>query len=334
MSMELDHSFTVPVPPEQAWDVLLDVAKVAPCMPGAQVDTVDGDGVPPAEGQGGTSFADLQGDGLVQDRDESDRSVLVEASGKEMRGSGTAWATVRAALRPENGSSPASATVVTLHTTLNVTGRPAQFGRGVITEVGSRLIDKFADNLAQQLASGAVFVPAPDGGATASASAAAPAPPTGEATAPPAPSPALGPTLGLGPSPGRPASACLPHLPAAPLPPRLHLLPHLAGLHRHARPAHLRRHIHRSGLRRYSRPVRLRRRLHPHRTGLHRHSRPTRLRRHIPPQQPASSDASTSAASSDASTSAALPSASAPVTAGASAPSASASSAVPPAPWG
>ncbi len=69
-----------------------------------------------------------------------------------MRGSGTASATVRAALAPENGSD--AATLVTLHTTLNVTGRPAQFGRGVIAEVGSRLIDKFADNLAQQLSGG------------------------------------------------------------------------------------------------------------------------------------------------------------------------------------
>ena len=88
MSMELDHSFTVPVPPEQAWDVLLDVEKVAPCMPGAQVDTVDGDDVAGAEGQGGTGFADLQGDGLVQGPGRADRSVLVEASGKEMRGAG------------------------------------------------------------------------------------------------------------------------------------------------------------------------------------------------------------------------------------------------------
>ena len=65
-----------------------------------------------------------KGTASFKDRDESDRSVLVEASGKEMRGAGTASATVRAALRPENGSSPASATVVTLHTTLSVTGRP------------------------------------------------------------------------------------------------------------------------------------------------------------------------------------------------------------------
>lgn len=153
MAMELDHSFTVPVPPAQAWDVLLNVQQIAPCMPGATVDTVDGDDV---EGRlkvkvGPVSLT-YKGTATFKDRDAADRSLLVEASGKEMRGAGTASATVKASLQPENGSD--AATLVTLHTTLNVTGRPAQFGRGVIAEVGSRLIDKFADNLAQQLARG------------------------------------------------------------------------------------------------------------------------------------------------------------------------------------
>src|ERR1700759_718914 len=150
MAMELDHSFTVPVPPAQAWDVLLDVQRVAPCMPCATVDTVEGDDVAGRlKGKVGPGAPTSKGPATFKDRDPADRSMLVEASGKEMRGSGTASATVRAALAPENGSD--AATLVTLHTTLNVTGRPAQFGRGVIAEVGSRLIDKFADNLAQQL---------------------------------------------------------------------------------------------------------------------------------------------------------------------------------------
>ena len=153
MSMELDHSFTVPVPPDQAWNVLLDVEKIAPCMPGAQVDTVDGDDVAGRlKVKVGPVSLTYKGTATFKDRDTADRSVLVEASGKELRGAGTASATVRAALRPEDGSD--SATLVTLHTTLNVTGRPAQFGRGVIAEVGSRLIDKFADNLAKELANG------------------------------------------------------------------------------------------------------------------------------------------------------------------------------------
>src|SRR6201996_5805896 len=153
MAMELDRSFTVPVPPSQAWDVLLDVQRIAPCMPGATVDTVEGDDVAGRlKVKVGPVSLTYKGTATFKDRDEADRSLLVEASGKEMRGAGTASATVKAALAPENGSD--AATLVTLHTTLNVTGRPAQFGRGVIAEVGSRLIDKFADNLAQQLTGG------------------------------------------------------------------------------------------------------------------------------------------------------------------------------------
>src|SRR6201992_3582448 len=153
MAMELDHSFTVPVPPAQAWDVLLDVPRIAPCMPGATVDTVDGDDVAGRlKVKVGPVTMTYKGTATFKDRDPTDRSLLVEAAGKETRGAGTASATVRAALAPANGSD--AATLVTLHTTLTVTGRPAQFGRGVITEVGSRLIDKFADNLAKQLAGG------------------------------------------------------------------------------------------------------------------------------------------------------------------------------------
>ena len=170
MSMELDHSFTVPVPPDQAWNVLLDVEKIAPCMPGAQVDTVDGDDVAGRlKVKVGPVSLTYKGTATFKDRDTADRSVLVEASGKEMRGAGTASATVRAALRPEDSSD--SGTLVTLHTTLNVTGRPAQFGRGVIAEVGSRLIDKFADNLAQQLTNGGVAAAGPAAAGSAPASA-------------------------------------------------------------------------------------------------------------------------------------------------------------------
>src|ERR1700753_4237033 len=164
MAMELDHPFTVPVPPSQAWDVLLDVRRIAPCMPGATVDTVEGDDVAGRlKVKVGPVSLTYKGTATVKDRNAHARSLLVEAAGKETRGAGTASATVRAALAPENGSD--ASTLVTLHTTLNVTGRPAQFGRGVIAEVGSRLIDKFADNLAQQLGSGG----APAAGAAAGA---------------------------------------------------------------------------------------------------------------------------------------------------------------------
>ncbi len=210
MAMELDHSFTVPVPPAQAWDVLLDVQRVAPCMPGATVDTVEGDDVAGRlKVKVGPVSLTYKGTATFKDRDPADRSMLVEASGKEMRGAGTASATVRAALAPENGSD--AATLVTLHTTLNVTGRPAQFGRGVIAEVGSRLIDKFADNLAQQLSGGgpAEAGPAAEAGTAAGPAAAAAAP---EAPAAPAAEPASAPaaTTATAPSPVQPAPAPAP----------------------------------------------------------------------------------------------------------------------------
>ena len=146
MAMEMDHSFTVPVPPDQAWDVLLDVKRIAPCMPGATVDAVDGDMVTGhIKVKVGPVSLTYRGTANFGDRDPAARTILVEASGKETRGAGTASATVRASLEPSGDD----ATVVTMHTTMNVTGRPAQFGRGVMVEVGGKLVEQFAQNLAQ-----------------------------------------------------------------------------------------------------------------------------------------------------------------------------------------
>jgi carbon monoxide dehydrogenase subunit G len=150
MAIELDHSFAVPVPPEKAWDVLLDVARVAPCMPGATVDEVDGDVVTgKIRVKVGPISMTYSGKATFTDKDEAAHAVKVEAAGKETRGAGTASATVQARLEDDNGQ-----TRVSVHTSLNVTGRPAQFGRGVMAEVGGRLIEKFSANLAEQLAAG------------------------------------------------------------------------------------------------------------------------------------------------------------------------------------
>src|SRR5581483_11099381 len=98
-----------------------------------------------------------------QDRDAAARTVLVEASGKETRGAGTAAATIKASLAPADDG----ATLVNMHTTMNVTGRPAQFGRGVMVEVGGKLVDKFAENLAQQPSADAAAPAAADTADTA-----------------------------------------------------------------------------------------------------------------------------------------------------------------------
>jgi carbon monoxide dehydrogenase subunit G len=148
MSIELEHSFDVPVPPDQAWDVLLDVQRVAPCMPGATVESVDGDEVSGRiKVKVGPIALTYTGKAIFTERDDAAHSVKIEAAGKETRGAGTASAVVLARLSDDNGQ-----TRVSVHTTLNVTGRPAQFGRGVMAEVSSKIIDKFAANLAGQLA--------------------------------------------------------------------------------------------------------------------------------------------------------------------------------------
>jgi uncharacterized protein len=150
MAMEMDHSFTVPVSPERAWDVLLDVEKIAPCMPGATVDAFDGEVVTGRiKVKVGPVSLTYRGTAKFTERDPDARVILLEASGKETRGAGTASATVRATLEPEPGG---EGTTASMHTTMNVTGRPAQFGRGVMVEVGSKLVEQFAQNLRQLIA--------------------------------------------------------------------------------------------------------------------------------------------------------------------------------------
>jgi uncharacterized protein len=150
MSMEFEHSFTVPVPPDKAWDVLLDVRRVAPCMPGASVDSVEGDDITGRmKVKVGPITQEYRGKARFVERDAESRTVVIEASGKEARGSGTASATVRSVLQGEDGK-----TVVNVKTTLNVTGRPAQMGRGILEDVGGRLVTRFADNMASMLSEG------------------------------------------------------------------------------------------------------------------------------------------------------------------------------------
>jgi carbon monoxide dehydrogenase subunit G len=152
MSMELDNSFTVPVSPDRAWDVLLDVERIAPCMPGATIEEFDGEVVTGRiKVKVGPVSLTYRGTAKFIERDPGNQVVVVEASGKETRGAGTASATVRASLEPESSG---EGTRVSMHTTMNVTGRPAQFGRGVIVEVGGKLVEKFAENLAQQISGG------------------------------------------------------------------------------------------------------------------------------------------------------------------------------------
>jgi carbon monoxide dehydrogenase subunit G len=161
--MELEHQFSVPVPVAQAWDVLLDVERIAPCMPGATVDSFDGETI---LGRVKVKVGPIQvtyaGTAKFVEKDEAGRRAVIEASAKEARGTGTAAATITAVLTDTGGSS----TDVVVTTDLAITGKPAQFGRGVMAEVGNKILGKFADCLADELA----------GGGTATAAAPAPSP--------------------------------------------------------------------------------------------------------------------------------------------------------------
>jgi carbon monoxide dehydrogenase subunit G len=156
--MKLEHEFTVPTSIDEAWKVLLDVERVAPCMPGATLLTVDGDEFTgTVKVKVGPIQVTYKGQAKFAELDESAHRAVIEASGKEARGSGTAAATVVAQMRPAGDT-----TVVSVETELNVTGRPAQFGRGVMEEVAGKLIGQFSNCLAEELASpAAVSVPSP-----------------------------------------------------------------------------------------------------------------------------------------------------------------------------
>ena len=148
--MQLENSFTVPVPIDEAWRVLLDIERIAPCMPGAALDSVDGDDFTGrVKVKLGPINLTYQGKASFLEKDEAAHKAVIDARGKDQRGNGTAAATVTATLAAEG-----SITRVHVLTDLNITGRPAQFGRGVMTDVGNKLLGQFADKLAAQLGEG------------------------------------------------------------------------------------------------------------------------------------------------------------------------------------
>ncbi|MGW7522218.1 SRPBCC family protein [Streptomyces sp. NPDC054783] len=145
--MELHHEFTVPVPVDDAWHVLLDIERVAPCLPGAVVEDYDGKTVTGSvKVRVGPVTVTYRGTAVFEEQDGSAHRMVLTASGRETRGQGTARATVTGTLTERDGG-----TAVSVRTDLTVTGRPAQFGRGVLAEVGDRLVGQFASCLADRL---------------------------------------------------------------------------------------------------------------------------------------------------------------------------------------
>lgn len=154
--MRLQHNFTVPVPVETAWRALLDPERVAPCFPGATLTGVDG---PEFTGTVKVRLGPVsllyKGTGRFTSVDEAARRLILQASGKDARGNGTATATVAATLSPvpQPGSGSGTSTAVGVVTDLTITGRPAQLGRGLVSEVSGKILSAFAGCLATELAS-------------------------------------------------------------------------------------------------------------------------------------------------------------------------------------
>ena len=145
--MEMRHEFTVPIGIAEAWTTFNDLERIAPCFPGAQITSVDGDDFTGlAKVKLGPISLQYTGTGHWQERDEAAYRAVIAASGKDKRGNGTAAATITAHLESQG-----SGTTVVIETDLKITGRPAQFGRGVIQDVGTKLLDQFAQCLATTL---------------------------------------------------------------------------------------------------------------------------------------------------------------------------------------
>jgi carbon monoxide dehydrogenase subunit G len=209
--VDLQHSFSVPIGIEQAWEAFTDIERIAPCLPGAAITSVDGDEFTgTAKVKLGPISLQYAGKGTWVSRDQSTYSAVIEAQGKDKRGNGTAGATISAHLEPDGAS-----TRVVVDTELKITGRPAQFGRGVIQDVGGKLLDQFAACLATRLAE-----PAPGSPVASDAAAAVPTEAT-ESAAPPAsnvPTEAPSPVAATPPAPAPTVPALPSTTPAAPAP--------------------------------------------------------------------------------------------------------------------
>lgn len=145
--MKLENEFTVDAPVDEAWNVMLDLERVTPCLPGAALTEQEGD-----EYKGemtvrlGPVKQEYKGTVKIEDTDEESHRAVLKASGKDARGQGTASATITSTLNEENGS-----TRVKVETDMQLTGRAAQFGRGVQQDVARKLLTQFADCLEKEI---------------------------------------------------------------------------------------------------------------------------------------------------------------------------------------
>lgn len=148
--MELNNEFRVAVPAAKTWEVLTDVERVAPCLPGATLLSVDGDEFTGAvKVKVGPITVSYQGNAAFLEKDPASQRVVLKANGKETRGNGNAAAVVTAQLKDEG-----DATSVVITTDLTISGKAAQFGRGVLADVAGNLIGQFARALEADMLGG------------------------------------------------------------------------------------------------------------------------------------------------------------------------------------
>lgn len=141
--MHLEHSFTVPAGINEAWKLLLDVERVGPFMPGASVDSVEGDDFAGSlKVKLGPINLTYKGAATFLEKDESAHRAIIDARAQDARGTSVATAVLTALLEESDGT-----TTVRISTELDITGKPAQFGRSVMEDVGNKLFSQFADTL-------------------------------------------------------------------------------------------------------------------------------------------------------------------------------------------
>ena len=177
--MDLTHRFTVPTSVEDTWAHFNDIASVAECFPGAQVTSVDGDTFSGSvKVKLGPIALVYNGSGHFVEKDETAHRFVVEAKGKDKRGNGTAGATVTLSMAGAD-----TGTDVEVLTDLAITGKPAQFGRGVMQDVSDKLLGQFVACLESRLGepaaeTAAAEPPSPEGASTAAPAGDPPAPST------------------------------------------------------------------------------------------------------------------------------------------------------------
>lgn len=165
--MKLNNEFTVDVPVEDVWNVLLDLERITPCLPGASLTEETGE----REYDGamkvklGPVTQQYKGTVKIQEADESAHRAVLRADGKDARGQGTASATIISTLHDEGNGS----TRVSVETDMQITGRAAQFGQGIQQQVSEKLLGRFADCLEEEIVNGGAARGADVSGAAPSA---------------------------------------------------------------------------------------------------------------------------------------------------------------------